>query len=73
MTVVALSTAVAPLLGAPSIGIPVEGSTGVAEGARTGLYSAAIGVLFLASILLAPIAGVIPGAATPPPWCSSGC
>ena len=66
MTVVALSTAVAPLLGAPSIGIPVEGSTGVADGTRTGLYSAAIGVLFLAAILLAPIAGVIPGAATPP-------
>ena len=66
MTAVALSTAVAPLLGAPAIGIPVEGSTGVAEGARTGLYTAAIGVLFLASILLAPIAGMIPGAATSP-------
>lgn len=66
MTAVALSTAVAPLLGAPAIGIPVEGSTGVADGARTGLYTAATGVLFLASILLAPIAGIIPGAATSP-------
>lgn len=66
MTAVAISTAVAPLLGAPAIGIPVEGSTGVADGARTGLYTAATGVLFLASILLAPIAGVIPGAATSP-------
>lgn len=66
MTAVALSTAAAPLLGAPPIGIPVEGSTGVADGARTGLYTAATGVLFLASILLAPIAGVIPGAATSP-------
>lgn len=66
MTAVAISTAVAPLLGAPAIGIPVEGSTGVADGARTGLYTAASGVLFLASILLAPIAGVIPGAATSP-------
>ena len=66
MTAVALSTAVAPLLGAPPIGIPVEGSTGVADGARTGLYTAATGVLFLAAILLAPIAGVIPGAATSP-------
>ena len=66
MTAVALSTAAAPLLGAPSIGIPVEGSTGVADGARTGLYTAATGVLFLAAILLAPIAGVIPGAATSP-------
>ena len=66
MTAVALSTAVAPLLGAPPIGIPVEGSTGVADGARTGLYTAGTGVLFLAAILLAPIAGVIPGAATSP-------
>ena len=66
MTAVALSTAAAPLLGAPPIGIPVEGSTGVADGARTGLYTAATGVLFLASILLAPIAGMIPGAATSP-------
>ena len=66
MTAVALSTAAAPLLGAPPIGIPVEGSTGVADGARTGLYTAATGVLFLSAILLAPIAGVIPGAATSP-------
>ena len=66
MTAVALSTAVAPLLGAPPIGIPVEGSTGVADGARTGLYAAATGVLFLAAILLAPIAEIIPGAATSP-------
>ena len=66
MTAVALSTAVAPLLGAPPIGIPVEGSTGVADGARTGLYTAGTGVLFLAAILLAPIAGIIPGAATSP-------
>ena len=66
MTAVALSTAAAPLLGAPPIGIPVEGSTGVADGARTGLYTAAIGVLFLAAILLAPMAGMIPGAATSP-------
>ena len=44
----------------------MEGSTGVADGARTGLYTVALGVLFLASILLAPIAGVIPGAATSP-------
>ena len=66
MTAVALSTAAAPLLGAPPIGIPVEGSTGVADGARTGLYTAVTGLLFLAAILLAPIAGVIPGAATSP-------
>ena len=66
MTAEALSISAAPLLGAPPIRIPVEGSTGVADGARTGLYAAATGVLFLAAILLAPIAGIIPGAATSP-------
>lgn len=66
MTAVALTTAAAPLIGAPAVGVPVEGSTGVADGARTGLYTAATGLLFLAAILLAPIAGVIPGAATAP-------
>lgn len=66
MTAAALATAVAPLFGGPAIGVPVEGSVGVAAGARTGLYTAATGVLFLASILLAPIAGIIPGAATSP-------
>lgn len=66
MTAVALATAAAPFIGAPAVGIPVEGSTGVADGARTGLYTAATGFLFLAAILLAPIAGAIPGAATSP-------
>lgn len=66
LTAVAISTAAAPLLGASPIGIPVEGSTGVADGARTGLYTAATGVLFLAAILLSPIAEIIPGAATSP-------
>lgn len=66
MTAVALTSAVSPLIGGPAIGVPVEGSTGVAVGARTGLYTAATGLLFLAAILLAPIAGIIPGAATSP-------
>lgn len=66
MTAVALTTAVSPWIGGPAIGVPVEGSTGVAVGARTGLYTAATGFLFLAAILLAPIAGIIPGAATSP-------
>lgn len=63
---VALSTAAAPLLGAPPIGIPVEGSTGVADGAKTGLYTIATGILFLAAALFAPIAGAIPQAAISP-------
>ena len=57
MTAVALSTAAAPLLGAPPIGIPVEGSTGVADGARTGLYTAATGRFFWLPSYLPPLRG----------------
>lgn len=63
---VALSTAVAPLLGSPSIGIPVEGSVGMEEGARTRLCTAATGVLFLAAVVLSPIAEIIPEVAIAP-------
>ena len=44
----------------------MESSTGISEGARTGLSSLVVGVLFVVSILLAPIAGIIPSAATAP-------
>lgn len=66
MTLNAVGTCVSTLLGGPALIPPVEGSTGIAEGARTGLHAAAVGVLFLASILIAPIAGIIPSAATAP-------
>ena len=44
----------------------IESAAGVAEGGRTGFASVVTGVLFLAAILLAPIAGIIPGVATAP-------
>jgi AGZA family xanthine/uracil permease-like MFS transporter len=44
----------------------IESAAGVAEGGRTGFASIVTGVLFLAAILLAPIAGIIPGVATAP-------
>ncbi len=66
MTSVAIASAVSPLIGAPAIGIPVEGSTSVADGAKTGLYTATTGVLFLLATLLAPFASIIPSAATSP-------
>lgn len=42
----------------------VESAAGIAAGARTGLASVVTGVLFLASMLIAPLAGVIPAEAT---------
>jgi AGZA family xanthine/uracil permease-like MFS transporter len=44
----------------------VESAAGVSEGARTGLHSVFVGLLFLLAIFLAPLAGVIPAAATAP-------
>ncbi|MEX1173761.1 MAG: NCS2 family permease [Chloroflexota bacterium] len=42
----------------------IESAAGVSEGGRTGLTSVVVGILFLASILIAPIAGVVPAQAT---------
>jgi AGZA family xanthine/uracil permease-like MFS transporter len=44
----------------------IESAAGVAEGARTGFASVVTGVLFLLAVLLAPVAGIIPPAATAP-------
>ncbi len=44
----------------------IESAAGVAEGGRTGFTSVVVGVLFLAAIVLSPIAGLIPSQATAP-------
>jgi AGZA family xanthine/uracil permease-like MFS transporter len=44
----------------------IESAAGVAEGGRTGFTSVVTGVLFLLAIVLAPLAGIIPGYATAP-------
>lgn len=42
----------------------IESASGVAAGGRTGLTAVTVGVLFLLSIFLAPLAGMIPAYAT---------
>jgi AGZA family xanthine/uracil permease-like MFS transporter len=44
----------------------IESAAGVAEGGRTGFTSVVVGVLFLAAILLSPLADLIPFQATAP-------
>jgi AGZA family xanthine/uracil permease-like MFS transporter len=44
----------------------IESAAGVGEGGRTGFTSVIVGVLFIVAILLAPIAGIVPGQATAP-------
>jgi AGZA family xanthine/uracil permease-like MFS transporter len=52
--------------GASSATAYVESAAGVTEGARTGLHSVIVGLLFLASMVLAPIAAAVPAVATAP-------
>lgn len=62
----AVGTVVGSCLGTSTVTTFVESSTGISEGARTGLANVVTGVLFLLSCFLAPVAGIIPSAATAP-------
>lgn len=62
----ALATCVGACLGTSTVTTFVESSTGIQEGGRTGLSSVVTGLLFLLAILLAPVAGIVPSAATAP-------
>lgn len=62
----AVGTIFGALMGTSTVTTFVESSTGIQEGGRTGLASVVTGLLFLLAILLAPVAGIIPGAATAP-------
>ncbi len=62
----ATATTVGALLGTSSVTTYIESSSGVIEGGRTGLTAVVTGILFLLCILIAPIAQIIPPAATAP-------
>lgn len=62
----AVATTAGAVLGTSTTTTFVESSSGIAEGARTGLASIVTGLLFLVSIVLAPIFIAIPGFATAP-------
>ena len=62
----AIATCCGACIGTSTVTTFVESSTGIAEGARTGFSSIVVGALFLLSVLLAPVAGVVPAAATAP-------
>lgn len=66
LTADAVATVTGSLFGTSTVTTFVESSTGVAAGARTGLASIVTGILFLLACILAPIAGIIPSAATAP-------
>jgi AGZA family xanthine/uracil permease-like MFS transporter len=66
LAVDSISASICGLLGVSSVTSYIESAAGVAEGARTGLHSVFVGALFLLAIFLAPLAAVVPPAATAP-------
>lgn len=53
-------------MGTSTVTTYVESGAGISEGGRTGLTSVTTGILFLVAIFLAPLAGIVPSAATAP-------
>ncbi|MCH8621606.1 NCS2 family permease [Undibacterium sp. TS12] len=53
-------------LGTSSTTAYIESAAGVQAGGRTGLTAVAVGLLFLACLFIAPLAGVVPAYATAP-------
>ena len=60
------AAAIGGLAGVSSNTTYIESAAGVAEGAKTGFASVVTGLLFIAAVLLAPLAGIIPSVATAP-------
>ncbi|WP_236207925.1 NCS2 family permease [Pseudomonas tohonis] len=52
------------VLGVPPVTSYVESAAGVAAGGRTGLTAVTVGILFVAAMFFAPLAGMIPAYAT---------
>ncbi|AMO57705.1 NCS2 family permease [Endozoicomonas montiporae] len=58
------SSWIGAIMGAPTVTTYVESASGVAVGGRTGLTAVFVGLLFLLSLFLSPLAGMVPGYAT---------
>ena len=54
------------LVGTTTVTSYIESAAGVTAGGRTGLTSVVVGILFLLTLLFAPLVGAIPAAATAP-------
>lgn len=60
----AVGTVAGSCTGTSTVTTFIESASGVEAGGRTGLTALVVGVLFLACMFIAPIAAIIPGAAT---------
>ena len=61
-----VATMFGALVGVSTVTSYIESASGVSAGGRTGLTSVVVGVLFLATIFVAPLVSLVPAAATAP-------
>ena len=66
MLVDAFGVSFGALMGTSTVTAYVESAAGIGEGGRTGLTAVTTGILFLIALVLAPLALIIPSAATAP-------
>ena len=64
LTADAIGTIAGAVTGTSTVTTFVESASGVEAGGRTGLTAATTGILFLVAMFLAPVAAIIPPAAT---------
>ena len=62
----AVATTAGACMGTSTVTTYIESGAGISEGGRTGLTSVTTGILFLVALVLAPLAGIVPAAATAP-------
>ncbi|MBQ6820185.1 MAG: NCS2 family permease [Clostridium sp.] len=62
----ATATSIGALLGTSNTTTYVESAAGIGQGGKTGLTAVTVAVLFLLSLFIAPIMGIVPSAATAP-------
>ncbi|MGL4798947.1 MAG: NCS2 family permease [Cellulosilyticaceae bacterium] len=62
----ATATSIGALLGTSNTTTYVESAAGISVGGKTGLTSVVVAILFLLSVVIAPIVGIVPAAATAP-------
>lgn len=62
----ATATSIGALFGTSNTTTYVESAAGIGVGGRTGLTSVFTAILFLICLVFAPVAGIVPGAATAP-------
>lgn len=67
LTTDAVGTICSAVFGTSTVTSYIESATGIAAGGKTGLTAVTVAVLFLISLMFAPLIGLVPGFATAPP------